>query len=98
MPLQFNSLTYFLLNFFRYHKDRCDFAHLQRLEDKAVALCRTPNFKLFVFNLPDCQLLRQVVLSESLPTPLEQCDLTIRCHKKEDTVHQNHDIIFIDSF
>ena len=35
-------------------------AHLHKLGDKAVGLCRTPKLALFVFKLPDGQLLRQV--------------------------------------
>ena len=63
-----------------------DNAHLKRLEDKAVALCRTPNFKLFVFDLPDCQLLREVILPDSLLTPLEQFMLSPCFREKEDTM------------
>ena len=37
-------------------------AHLHKLGDKAVGLCRTPKLALFVFKLPDGQLLKQVRL------------------------------------
>ena len=37
-------------------------AHLHKLGDKAVGLCRTPKLALFVFKLPDGQLLKQVIL------------------------------------
>ena len=36
-------------------------AHLHKLGDKAVGLCRTPKLALFVFSLPSGQLLRQVI-------------------------------------
>ena len=35
-------------------------AHLHKLGDKAVGFCRTPKLSLFVFKLPDGQLLREV--------------------------------------
>lgn len=43
-------------------------AHLRRLEDKAVALCRIPSLSLtiFIFSLPDCQLLKSVPVEPSL--------------------------------
>ena len=31
-------------------------AHLHRMGDRAVALCRTPTLTLYIFSLPDCQL------------------------------------------
>ena len=61
-------------------------AHLHKLGDKAVALCRIPKLNLFVFNLPNCELLRQVTLLEHIPTPLENDDLDQRFLMKENTM------------
>ena len=61
-------------------------AHLHKLGDKAVGLCRTPKLALFVFNLPDCQLLRQVNLVDYLPSPLESYDLDQRFLMRENTM------------
>ena len=43
-------------------------AHLRRLEDKALALCRISDLSLtvFIFSLPDCQLLKSVPVEPSL--------------------------------
>jgi hypothetical protein len=53
-------------------------AHLHKLNDKAVALCRTPKLMLFVFDLPNCNLLRQISLLGNLPRALEEDDLDQR--------------------
>jgi len=61
-------------------------AHLHKLGDKAVALCRIPKLSLFVFNLPNCELLRQVTLMEHIPSPLESNDLDQRFLMKDNTM------------
>jgi len=61
-------------------------AHLHKLGDKAVGLCRTPKLALFVFKLPDGQLMRQVNLFDYLPSPLEGYDLDQRFLMKENTM------------
>ena len=61
-------------------------AHLHKLGDKAVALCRIPKLSLFVFNLPNCELLRQVTLMEYIPSPLESNDLDQRFLMKDNTM------------
>ena len=61
-------------------------AHLHKLGDKAVALCRIPQLSLFVFNLPNCELLRQITLMEHLPRPLEPDDLDQRFLMKDNTM------------
>ena len=53
-------------------------AHLHKLGDKAVGLCRTPKLALFVFKLPDGQLLKQVkfIYSEKATKILRNLPLT----------------------
>ena len=52
-----------------------EFAHLHRLEDKAVALCRTPNLTFYVFSLPNCQLLATFpVLFDRRPLDFDELD------------------------
>ena len=78
----------FISSFFRFIKSGMsnETAHLHKLGDKAVALCRIPKLNLFVFNLPNCELLRQVTLLEHIPTPLENDDLDQRFLMKENTM------------
>jgi len=61
-------------------------AHLHKLGDKAVGLCRTPKLALFVFKLPDGQLLKQVNLYDHLVSPLETYDLDQRFLMKDNTM------------
>jgi len=61
-------------------------AHLHKLGDKAVGFCRTPKLSLFVFKLPDGQLLREVTLFNHLPNPLEDFDLDQRFLMKDNTM------------
>ena len=61
-------------------------AHLHKLGDKAVALCRTPNLLLFVFSLPDCKLLETITLPEDPERPLELDDLDQRFLMKDNTM------------
>ena len=51
-----------------------------------MALCRIPQLSLFVFNLPNCELLRQITLMEHLPRPLEPDDLDQRFLMKDNTM------------
>ena len=51
-----------------------------------MALCRIPELSLFVFNLPNCELLRQITLMEHLPRPLEPDDLDQRFLMKDNTM------------
>jgi len=57
-------------------------AHLHRLQDKAVAVCRAPTLTAFVFSLPDCRLLQTV----SLPAGLEGDDMDQRFLMKDNTM------------
>ena len=73
-------------------------AHLHKLGDKAVGLCRTvvkqlgpdrfsnPKLTLFVFKLPDGQLLKKVNLFDHLNSPLETYDLDTRFLMKDNTM------------
>ena len=57
-------------------------AHLHRLEDKALALCRTPDLTFYIFSLPDCKLLQTIPVVQSLNT----FDLDQRFLMKDNTV------------
>jgi len=78
--------------FLNYEGDRDEAAHLHLLgEDKAVALCRTPLHTLYIFSLPDCQLLKSVCLSSSIQSqldsrPLEEDELDQRFLAKDNTL------------
>ena len=61
-------------------------AHLHKLGDKAVALCRTPKLNLFVFSLPSCDLVQTVALPENPERPLELDDLDQRFLMKDNTM------------
>ena len=57
-------------------------AHLHRLQDKALALCRTPDLAFYIFSLPDCQLLQTLPVTPSL----NSYDLDQRFLMKDNTV------------
>lgn len=66
-------------------------AHLHRLGDnKAVALCRAPGLKLFIFSLPDCSLLQTIPLFGCNPLDVSRSldldDLDQRILMKDDTM------------
>ena len=64
-------------------------AHLHRLDDKALALCRTPNLTFFIFSLPHCQLLKSFPVDPSPLTgapSLNTFDLDQRFLMKDNTV------------
>ena len=61
-------------------------AHLHKLGDKAVALCRTPRLQIFIFSLPSCQLIRTVPLPDIPERPLELDDLDQRFLMKDNTM------------
>jgi len=61
-------------------------AHLHKLGDKAVALCRTPRLRMFVFSLPSCELVQNVALPENPERPLELDDLDQRFLMKDNTM------------
>ena len=86
-------------------------AHLHKLGDKAVGLCRTvlkqpgldrfsnPKLTLFVFNLPDGQLLKIVNLFGHFNSPLETYDLDTRFLMKDNTmIFVVHDPYFFAHF
>ena len=50
-------------------------ANLNKLGDKAVALCRTPDFTFFIFTIPDCKLERYFTIKDKLETSYEHLDL-----------------------
>ena len=68
------------------HPHTNESAHLHKLSNKAVALCRTEKLTLFVFSLPNCQLLLQLQLMDHLPTPIEDYELDQRFLMKENTM------------
>ncbi len=70
---------------------------MHKLADKAVALCRTPKLTLFVFSLPNCQLLREVNLFTSLAQSLEADDLDQRFMMRDNTmIFMFHDAEFFN--
>merc|ERR1711884_679695 len=52
-----------------------DYPILCEVGGKAVALCRTPKFMIFIFSLPSCELLNQVCLPGHTERPLELDEL-----------------------
>ena len=68
------------------HPHTNESAHLHKLQNKAVALCRTEKLTLFVFSLPNCQLLLQLQLMDHLPSPIEDYELDQRFLMKENTM------------
>ena len=63
-------------------------AHLHKLGDLAVALCRTPYHTIFIFRLPNCELVHQMKLydSGSIERPLEEDDLDQRFLMRNNTM------------
>lgn len=63
-------------------------AHLHKLGDFAVALCRTPDHTLLIFSLPQCQLIHQTKLCVigSIERPLETDDLDQRFLMRNNTM------------
>jgi len=45
--------------------NKAEVDHLYQLGDQAMIICRTPRFHLFIFSLPNCDLLRTVALPEN---------------------------------
>ena len=43
-----------------------EMAHLHKLGDKAVALCRSPDLTVFVFSIPDCKLEKSIKIGDKL--------------------------------
>jgi len=60
----------------RRHQHFNEVAHLHGLNDKAVALCRTPNFTFYIFSVPDCELLRSFSVLEVPARYLELDELS----------------------
>jgi len=60
------------------HSDEA--SHLHKIGEHAVGLVRVPEFYVFVFSLPDCELIRQIRLSfpSVVERPLETDDLEQR--------------------
>ena len=75
-------------------------AHLHKLGDFAVALCRTPEHTILIFSLPNCQLLHHTKLSGmgSIERPLEEDDLDPRFLMKNNTMMFmfHHPLFFFD--
>ena len=65
-----------------------EIAHLHKLDDFAVALCRTPAHTILIFSLPQCKLLHQIKLSDlgSIERPLEEDDLDQRFLMRNNTM------------
>ena len=62
----------------RHRRTSEETAHLHRLGDKAVALCRTPDLTFFIFTIPDCKLERHFKIKDQLETSYEHLDLDQR--------------------
>ena len=58
-------------------------AHLHKLGDKAVALCRTPDLTFFIFTIPDCKLEMHFKIKDKLETSYEHLDLAHRFIMKD---------------
>ena len=63
-------------------------AHLHKLGDLAVALCRTPCHTIFIFSLPNCELVHEMKLCDfgSIERPLEEDDLDQRFLMRNNTM------------
>jgi len=61
-------------------------AHLHRLHDKAVALCRTPQLTFYIFSVPNCQLLQSFPVLQDPSRSLDLDDLDQRFLMKENTM------------
>lgn len=63
-------------------------AHLHKLGDLAVALCRTPYHTIFIFSLPSCELLYEMKLCDlgSMERALEEDDLDQRFLMRNNTM------------
>lgn len=72
-------------------------AHLHKVGDKAVALCRIPQLMFFIFSIPNCELLHQVSLPLDPERPLELDELDQRFLMMDTTVmYMFHDPTFFD--
>lgn len=63
-----------------------DVAHLHKIQNKAVALCRAPNFSLFIFSLPDCNFIQEIPLISNPEFPLENDVLDQRFIIRDNTL------------
>ena len=61
-------------------------AHLHRLHDKAVALCRTPDLTFYIFSVPDCQLLQTFPVLQDPSRSLNVEDMDQRFLMKDNTM------------
>ena len=61
-------------------------AHLHKLGDKAVALCRTPDLTVFTFSIPDCKLELCIKLKDNLKFSYEHLVLNEKFLVKENTI------------
>ena len=79
-------------------EDFCnELAHLHRLGDKAVALCRTPDLTFYIFSLPECKLEKSFRIRDLLQSPYEQLVMDQRFMMKDNTMmFMFHDIEFFN--
>ena len=61
-------------------------AHLHRLGDKAVALCRTPDLTVLIFSIPDCKLEKSFKIKDHLKSSYEHLELDQRFMMKDNTM------------
>ena len=61
-------------------------AHLHKLGDKAVALCRTPELTVLIFSIPDCKLEHLLRMKDLLKTSYEHLVLDERFLVKDNTM------------
>ena len=75
-----------------------ELAHLHKLGDKAVALCRTPDLTILIFSIPDCKLEKMFKMKDLMETSYEL--LVLDHHRfmvEENTMmFLFHDSIFYD--
>ena len=86
MPSEFTNA--FIFFFLATGSGSNETAHLHKLGDFAVALCRTPLHTVLIFNLPNCELVHQVRLCEltTIERPFEEDDLDQRFLMRNNTM------------
>ena len=83
----------------RYNKvnNSAEAAHLKRLDDRAVTLCRIPDLTFFIFSVPNCQLLMKIPVIADSHSPIEYDDLDQRYLRRGNTMmFFFHDSAFFD--
>lgn len=63
----------------------CETSHLHKIHDKAVALCQAPNLSLFIFSLPQGDLIQEIPVISNPQKPLESYVLDQRFIMRDHT-------------